>query len=270
MCLLPFFMMAQNDSGQVSKTSSASLKLGIFGISDLNYFGRTDSRQSSGFFPLLELWADKHFYISAAPVFIHNNYVNAEYAGTVSSLGYMFRNKKWGGNSFVSVPVYKQGTGLVQSRMKFQFYSSFSRLTKIVNITVSGDIKYSDRSDFGASAGLDHIFRFPLKNKWVFVILPSAYINGGTQHFTGSTVKNSGFLILPPLQQKLDQQVNKFNVLSYEFSMPFVLGKGKFQFLLNPAYVLPENLVLVEGHPELSETGKAMLYLTAGIKFKAF
>jgi hypothetical protein len=39
---------------------------------------------------------------------------------------------------------------------------------------------------------------------------------------------------------------------------------------LNPAYVIPENLVVVDGHPELSETGKAMVYLTAGIKYKAF
>ncbi len=263
-------MMAQTDSSQVKKASSASLKLGLFGISDLNYFGRTDSRHSSGFFPLLEIWADKHLYISAAPVFIHNNYVSAEYAGTVSSLGYMFRNKKWGSNNFISVPVYKQGTGLVQSRMKFQLYSSFSRLTKIVNITLSGDIKYSDRSDYGASAGLDHVFRFPLKNKWVFAAVPTAFVNGGTQHFTGSTVKNSGFLILPPLQQKLDQQVNRFSVLSYEFSAPLLLAKGKIQFLLNPAYVVPQNLVTVEGHPELSETGKPMVYLTAGIKYKAF
>jgi hypothetical protein len=47
-------------------------------------------------------------------------------------------------------------------------------------------------------------------------------------------------------------------MLSYEFSMPIVLAKGKFQFILIPAYVMPQNLI--------AERGKDMLYVTAGAK----
>ena len=36
--------------------------------------------------------------------------------------------------------------------------------------------------------------------------------------------------------------------------------------LANPAYVIPQNLVKVEGRPDLTERGKEMFYVTAGAK----
>jgi hypothetical protein len=48
--------------------------------------------------------------------------------------------------------------------------------------------------------------------------------------------------------------------------MPIVLGKGKFQLIANPSYIIPQNLVEVANRPDLSERGKQTFYITAGAK----
>jgi hypothetical protein len=259
-------LAAVHGNSQDTTKHTTEFKLGMFYNSHLNYYGRTDSLRSSGVFPLAELWFDKHFYITAAPVFIHNSVVDLAYAGTVVNAGYMFRNKKWAGNTYLVKPIYKDNSQLVQSALKFQGATSFSKLTRIINITVGGDIKYSDNLDFGASFGLDHLFRTEPGEGLVLVLMPSAYLYAGTQQFTKTSYKQSGFLWFPGVQQQVTEEVKNFNILSYEFSMPTVLAKGKFQFILNPAYVIPQNLVKVEGRPDLSERGKDMFYITAGMK----
>jgi hypothetical protein len=71
---------------------------------------------------------------------------------------------------------------------------------------------------------------------------------------------------LPGAGQTVSEDVKRFNILSYEFSMPVIFGKDKFQLLLTPAYVIPQNLISVQGRPELSEMGKEMFYATIGAK----
>ena len=261
--LVPVVLHAQTDS---TGNEKQSFKLGIFYNSHLNYYGRTDSLRSSGVFPIAEWWPDKHFYITAAPVFVHNALADLEYAGTVLSAGYMFRDKKWAGNTYIVKPIYKQNSQLVQSALKLQATTSFSRLTEFINVTVGGDIKYSDKIDYGATGGLDHLFRFEPGENMVLVIDPSAYINAGTQHFTQTSYKQSGFLLFPGIQQNVTEDVKKFVVLSYEFSMPVVVAWRKLQLILNPAYVIPQNLVTIPQRPDLSERGREMFYITAGAK----
>jgi len=254
--------IAQTDS----TPQKAVFKLGVFYNSHLNYYGRTDSLRSSGVFPLAEIWFDKHLYINAAPVFINNSSASFEYAGTVATAGYMFRDQKWAGNIYVVKPIYKAGSQLVQSALKVQGSASFTWLNKYINVTGGGDIKYSDKTDYGLTAGVDHIFRFEPGGNTVLVIDPSFYVNAGTQQFTQTTYKQSGFLLFPGAQQLVTEETKKFNILSYEFSVPTVLAMGKLQLILNPAYVIPQNLVVVPQRPDLSERGKEMLYITAGVK----
>ncbi|HEX2628987.1 MAG TPA: hypothetical protein VHM26_08250, partial [Chitinophagaceae bacterium] len=156
---------------------------------------------------------------------------------------------------------------LVQSALKAQFTSNFTWMNKVVNVTAGGDLKLSDNPDYGTTTGLDHIFRFETKDGVVLVLNPSAYMYAGTQRFSKTYYKKSGsFLFFPGVEQQVTENVNQFKILSYEFSMPVVVAKGRFQFIANPAYVLPQNLIAVEGRPDLSERGKEMFYVTVGIK----
>ena len=257
---------AQTDS--VAQKDKVQFKLGVYCNSRLNYYGRTDSLKSSGFFPVAELWLNKNFYITAAPVFVNNTISSFEYNGSVITAGTRFgKEKKDIANIYVVVPFYKDNSELVQSSLKAQAVASNSWLNKIINVTIGGDVKISDHLDYGATAGLDHIVRFELPGNSILVFDPSAYVNAGTQKFTETSYKQSGFLFFPGVQQKVSEEVNQFTILSYEFSMPIVFAKGKWQLIANPAYVLPQNLITVPNRPELSERGKNMFYATVGAKF---
>ena len=259
------FSFVQSDSDQKKKPK---FKLGINYNSGLNYYGRTDSLKSTGVFPTAELWLSKDVYVSASPVFVNNAVQSFEYAGTVTSLGYLHVTDKWISNLYILKPFYKQSSQLVQSALKAQTGVSFSRLNKILNLTVGGDLKYSDKIDFGASAGIDHLIKKQLKDKSVLVIDPSFYTYAGTQNFTNTYYKKkNSFLFFPGNTEQVSENVTKFNILAYEFSAPVVYVKGKWMALVTPSYILPQNLVTIAGRPDLSERGQDMFYTTVGIKY---
>lgn len=261
--LFSFFVSGQTEA----QKEKAEVKFGVFYNSNLNYYGRTDSLKSSGFFPLAELWFNKSLYVNAAPVLINNAIQQFEYAGTVTTAGYRFgRDGKDAGNIYFVKPFYQDNSDLVQSALKAQVAGTYSRLNKIINVTVGGDIKFSDRVDYGVTGGLDHIFRFEPGSGFVIVVNPSAYFNAGTQQFTKTYYKQSSFLLFPGVEQQVTEDVKSFNILSYEFSSLMIVAKGKFQLIFNPSYVIPQNLIKVEGRPDLSERGENIFYTTVGAK----
>lgn len=267
--VLPLFIFqlasAQADSSEKQKPK---FKISANYNSGLNYYGRTDSLKSAGVFPLAELWFTKDVYINAAPVFVNNAVQSMEYAGTVTSIGYLHTTDKWISNLYLLKPFYKQSSRLVQSALKAQAGASFSRLNKVLNVTLGGDMKFSDKTDFGATAGLDHLIRKQFRDKSVLVIDPSFYTYTGTQNFTNTyNKKKNGFLIFPGSTEQVNQSVTKFNVLAYEFSVPVVYAKGKWMALATPSYILPQNLLTVANRPDLSESGQNMFYATVGMKY---
>jgi hypothetical protein len=139
-------------------------------------------------------------------------------------------------------------------------------LNKYLNLSAGGDIKFSDKTDYGATAGIDHIFRYELPGSSILVIDPSANLFAGTQQFTKTYYKQSSFLFFPGVEQTVTENVNNFKILSYEFSVPFIYSKGKWQLLFTPAYVIPENLIVIAGRPDLSERGRQLFYFTVGGK----
>ena len=264
--LTGYFLNAQTE--QAAEKKKTEFKISANYNTGLNYYGRVDSLHSSGFFPLAELWFNESFYINAAPVFVNNAAASFQYAGTITSIGYQFKsNDKWLGNIYLVKPFYQESSKLVQSALKAQTGMTLTWLNKAVNVTAGADAKFSDKTDFGVTAGLDHIFRYQINDKSVLVIDPSAYINAGTQQFTNSYLKRtSGFLFFPGNEQVITESAQKFNILSYEFSAPVIFATGKLQLLFTPAYVIPQNLLIVEGRPDLSEKGEKMFYSTIGAK----
>lgn len=265
MILCKMQVNAQTDSVK----QEVQFKAGVFYNSHLHYYGRTDSLQSSGMFVLAELWFNKNIYVNVAPVFVNNALQKFEYAGTVATVGYQFNDlKKWAGNFYLVKPFYKESSQLVQSLLKAQVAGSVTWQSRIINITGGADAKFSNRVDFGAMAGVDHPFRFIWPDRTVLVINPAGYVYAGSQQFTRTRYEKNNFLFLPGTEQEIKENVKKFNILSCELSMPVILAKDRFQLLLIPAYVLPQNLLVVTDRPDLSEQGKKMFYVTAGVKVK--
>ncbi|MDP9229756.1 MAG: hypothetical protein M3O67_03665 [Bacteroidota bacterium] len=260
-------LYAQTSDSGLPKETKPQFKISINYNTHLNYYGRTDSLQSSGVFPLAEVWFTPDFYVNAAPIFVNNSLKSFDYAGTVATAGYQFNsNNKWLGNFYVLKPFYKESSELVQSVLKAQGSASLTLLNNYLNVTAGGDVKFSDKPDFGATAGLDHIFRVPLSNEMILVFDPSAYLYAGTQQFSKSYYKKSNFLFLSGNEQQVTEFSSKFNILAYEFSVPVIFSNGKFQLLATPAYIVPQNLITVPGRPDLSERGKEMFYATIAMK----
>lgn len=256
----------QSAKGEKEQQKTA-FKLGINYNTNLNYYGRTDSLRSSGFFPLAELWFNESFYLNAAPIFVSNKIKSFDYVGTVASAGYQFNSEnKWLGNIYFLKPFYKDNSQLVQSALKSQAGMTLTWLNKALNLTGGGDVKFSDKTDYGATGGIDHIFRFSLDDKSVLVVDPSAYVYAGTQQFTNTYYKQSNFIFFPGFEEQVTEKVKTFNILAYEFSAPIIFAKGKFQLLFTPSYIIPQNLIEVEGRPDISERGKEMFYTTLGAK----
>jgi hypothetical protein len=76
------------------ETTSVDFKISANYNTNLNFFGRTDSLQSSGFFPMAELWVNKNFYINAAPIFVNNKMQSFVYEGTIATLGFQHVSEK--------------------------------------------------------------------------------------------------------------------------------------------------------------------------------
>ncbi len=260
------FVQAQNEDS--SQGTTAQFKISFNYNSGLNYYGRTDSLKSTGVFPLAELWVTQNFYLNAAPIFVNNKVQSFAYAGTVATAGYQHLSEKWLTNLYVLKPFYKEDSKLVQSALKAQSGLTVSRLNKILNITVGADAKFSDKTDFGSTAGLDHIIRIQNKNNSVLVFDPSFTVSAGTQNFSNTyTKKKNNGILLPGSNQQITENKTEFNILSYEISMPIIYSKGNWIVLVTPNYILPQNLVAVKGRPDLSEMGKNLFYTTMGIKY---
>ena len=102
--------------------------------------------------------------------------------------------------------------------------------------------------------------------KNAIVVNPSAYLNAGTQNFTQTYYKKNQFIGIPtgPSQQVIEN-VNRFSILSYEISMPVVFVAGKFNASVTGSYVMPKSLIAAANRPDLTERGKNMFYVVAGV-----
>jgi hypothetical protein len=260
-----FIATAQTDS---TENKGPEFKISANYNSNLNYYGRTDSLKSSGFFPMAEFWITPSFYINAAPIFINNKIQSFEYAGTVATIGYQHLTEKWLSSISLVKPFYQQSSQLVQSALKAQTSASISYLNNFLNLTVGGDVKFSDKIDFGTTAGVDHIFRIQNGDNSVFVFDPSFYTYAGTQQFSKTyTKKKKGNLLFPGTEQQVTERVQEFNILAYEASLPIIFAKGNMQVLATPSYIIPQNLLVVKGRPDLTEKGENTFYTTLGIKY---
>lgn len=266
-CIATALCLWGNAQETDSSKTGPEFKLSVNFNSNLNYYGRTDDLKSTGVFPLAEFWISPKFYINAAPVFINNKVQSFEYAGTVTTAGFQSLTDKWLTNLYVLKPFYKENIQLVQSALKAQAGLSVSRLTKIVNFTIGGDVKYSDKTDFGATAGLDHIVRIENKDGSAWVIDPSVNVYAGTQNFSNTyTRKKAGSILFPGGTEQVTENVQQFNVLAYEASAPIIFVKDKWMFMATPSYILPQNLITVPNRPDLSEKGENLFYITLALK----
>lgn len=239
-------------------------------VNRLNYFGRVDSLKSSGLFPIVGIDSKIGLYVTGTFIFTQNSVQPLTYAGTSIEAGYKFpESKHFSGNVFYSQFFYKNTADIVQSALKSQTGINATWKNKYVNLAGGGELRFSDNTDIGLTGALDHLFIFKLTGikKSAIALDPTGTVNAGTQKFVQSYSNRTGGILgnLPGSNRTTTENVDRFNILSYEFSMPVVLVVNKFFAAVTPAYVIPQNLVKVNNKPELSETGSNLFYVTATV-----
>lgn len=232
--------------------------------SNLHYFGRVDSFKSRGLFPILGYKFKNGLYAQGTAIFVQNDAQPFDYTGSSIEAGYYFpETKHFEGNIFVSKFFYDDQSTLVQSALSAQTGVNLTyKNKKLFNINGGADLKFSDRTDIGATAGIDRLFVTKIKGweKAAFAVMPSATVYAGTQNFTETYIKRSDFLGIPVTAEKTEE-INKFSILAYEFSAPLVLVAGKMNAYVMPSYVIPQNLIV-------SERGENLFYVTVGLGFR--
>ncbi|THU41961.1 hypothetical protein FAM09_07620 [Niastella caeni] len=257
----------QTDSTSTAPKKKITFTAGVSYNSTLNYYGRTDSLKSQGIYPFVGITLPNGLYVFSNFIFI-NNAVATSYAATTVEAGYKFKNKKetWKGNIFGSRFFYNADVSLVQSVVKGQAGINLSNKNKVVAIYGGADAKFSNQTDFGAYAGLDHAFRFDsVGKKGVIVIAPAVFGYFGTQRFSKTWLQEKRFLIFPVSQETVTQSSSRFSIMSYELSCPVVYGIGKMNLIFTPAYVIPQNVVTADGTS--SQKAENLFYATATVRF---
>lgn len=268
LAFISLVLQAQQTDSTSAQTNKKKITItaGVGYNSGLNYYGRTDSLKSQGIYPFAGITLNNGLYLFSNFIFI-NNVVATTYGATTIEAGYKFKNKKgnWRGNIFGTRFFYNADVKLVQAVVKEQAGINLVHTNKIVGIYGGADAKFSNQTDFGAYAGLDHAFRFdPVGKKGIIVISPSVYSYFGTQRFSKTWMEEKRFLFLPVGGQAVTQSSSRFSVMSYELSCPVVYGIGKMNIIVTPAYVIPQNVIAANGDTQKADN---LFYTSAAIRF---
>jgi hypothetical protein len=261
---MPLLLRAQ-DSTETKADSSRKVNVLTVDIgfqSRISYYGRTDSLKSSLLNPSIGYQLKMGLYAQASMIFINNPLHTLDYTATILEGGYRFgQNKKVSGNIFYNQYLYEKDTRLIQSVVKSQTGFNVAFETKVVTFNVNGNLKFSNKTDVGAAAGLDHLFliRYP-KQHAAIGINPSAFAYFGTQNFSNTYYEQKKlFNLIPTTPEAVTKNSEAFNILSYEFSLPVVVVYKQFNCSLSGTYVMPQHLI------SGVESGSNMFYFSAGL-----
>jgi len=219
-------------------------------IPELNYYGRTDSLKSSALVPSIIINAGKHFSFTPSAIFIQNNQATFEYAAAAVNVTYSFGKQKKGvgGTLYGDKFFYKGESKLVRAAQQGQAGFTLTHYNKIANITLGSSAAFTkDNTDYFTAAVLDHKFRYE-KKKNIFLIVPAATANAGTQHFTSSYYKKNNFLFFPTNEQLVTESSKKFYLLSYDFNVSLIYARNRFIAGITPGYTIPQNVLSTNGN----------------------
>ncbi|MDI9862814.1 hypothetical protein QM480_00655 [Flectobacillus sp. DC10W] len=262
-----FIIQAQSEAENPKKTV-ATIIGGVSYVPKLHYYGRTDQLKSSAVMPTVLVQFDSvGLYFTGSTVFTTNSTQPLEYAATVTEVGYKFGKKQGIAGSIYGDKFFYQNKTLVQSALRGQAGLNLSHLNKVANVNLTSIAAFSDKTDFFASAGLEHPFVMKTGQS-VFVITPTAVANAGTQSFTNTYFKNNKFLGIPVSNQSTTQTTQVFNLLSYEFSVPMVWVYNNIFLVVTPGYVMPQNELTTSGNTEVvSRTGTNLFYVNLSLLY---
>ena len=265
------FIFAQSSSQAQSDTTvtepTNQYTFGTNYASKLHFFGRTDSLKSNALVPSVTAKFSNGLYLSGSFIFVNNADASLKYTAAITEAGYRFgKNEGLAGSIYADKFFYAANSSLVQSVQTGQVGFALSHLNNILDINTGGSAVFSDKTDFFVNGGIDHLFRVETGNS-AFLIIPTATINAGTQNFTSTYLKKRNVLFFPVADESVTTNDQKFQVLSYEVSMPVTYVHNKLAISFTPGYVIPQNVIKVANRPDLANNAKNLFYANIGFSY---
>jgi archaellin len=163
--------------------------------------------------------------------------------------GYIFDTiGKFSGSVFLNKLFYNSNSANVQSDINFSSGLSITYDAKYVNITANGNVMFGTKTDFSLSLYLDHQFSFGDEEKYLLTIDPTVTSflgsSGYYQNYRYKIKKpNGGNSGIPQNVTITVSSPNKFQIMSYDLSLPINFDKGKWGVYFMPTYSIPVNPV---------------------------
>jgi hypothetical protein len=238
------------------------------------YYGRADTILTPGILPSLGYYHKSGIYILASGTYLPNKTFQKLDNGSIE-LGYSFDNPNGIGGSIAYDKLFSaQASTQVKSLVSSSIILNLDYdIAGIVTPTLELDYNINrDRiqGDFLINVGLTHDFLIdPLFGKHdLLIISPTFLRNAGSQNFyqqylykkfKSSSSKQQAF--------KAINNLSKFTLLDYEFSLPVYYTTGKFTFSVIPTLSIAENTL-----PTVLQAGYidqiSLFYTQFGISFK--
>lgn len=246
--LLPLHSDAQDKSRSDSIGSYAITEksLGLVSTTyynDISFLGRKSSSKAP--------------YVSAQAAYYHKSGVFIN--GSVSYLAVSGERRIDLFTSSIGYDYYRRQLSAGISTTKYFFnnqsYTAKSALTgnlnayggydfDIVEVYIDGTAYFSNSTDIVLGLNVGHTFYAARGN---LKIIPTIYLNAGTQNYYGDYGNNSRFgrhMLAGGASQSQGSGMmgySNFNMLDYEFSVPINYTLNKFRFSFSPVYTIPIN-----------------------------
>ena len=230
------------------------LKLGVQYVSNQTYAGRMDSLKLPVINPYINFETHLGLYVKATG-YLNLSSGNTGFDGVGIETGYEFTKKNWNGSISFVKNFISDSSNLIIAPVKASFEFYLENDNKIVTPSIGAEYLFTNEgNDFIFYGGLSKSITVVKDHGDPLVALqPAVNINGGTQNFYYSYLKhyaknshgknkNGRNNILVPVTQTLEEQSQRFALLSTSFELPIDFTKGKFEWKTTPAIEAPFNL----------------------------
>ncbi|MBB5636316.1 hypothetical protein HDE68_002204 [Pedobacter cryoconitis] len=230
-----------------------SLKFGVNYLNNSVFMGRSDTARTPVITPGIRYTFKSGIYVAGSLDYLLNS-KNAKLTSGDLAAGYDFdlTDNLDGAISFTK-SFYNPKSTQIASSQSATINASFNYdLNDIITPSISADYGFNKqgfKNDIFLSAGISHAFMladlFNIKDQ--LTISPTVILNTGTQNFYDSylvnkklknTAKNTAQSKLTAIQK---QDLEKFRLLDYEFSIPVEYKLNHFIFTLTPTYSRAQN-----------------------------
>lgn len=216
-------------------------------LSNAVYFGRKDTATTLPYItPTLEYSHKSGWYANASLSYLANSASTIDFWCLETGFNYSDTAEKFLASAFINKPFYKETSANLRADVNWNIGATASYNFGFINASLSGSLMLGENKDKFVTFGVDHEFDFERGNTQ-FSLIPMATMNwsstGFYQSFKGRRQNPRTGL---PVNARIEiTSPNKFQLMSYELSLPFTAEiNEKYGLFAYPTLAIPVNPVV--------------------------